>query len=1234
MAPAMNPAPFNPGARFEILRKLGQGAMGVVYEVFDRERRETVALKLLEHADGLRLARFKREFHALHDIAHPNLVSLGELFERDSMAFFTMELVRGVDLITYVRDPARSDGAAPCDAPAPGTGFDEARLRAGFRQLAQALAALHAAGHLHRDVKPSNTLVTADGRLVLLDLGLVANATATASASASASTDSVDVGTVNYMAPEQAAGTVVGPSADWYAFGTMLFEALTGQLPFHGQTLFQILLDKQQAAAPRPRELVPQVPPYLDELCAALLAAAPKARPQPDDVLARLGAEVARARAQAGTGSEAPSPASSFVGRTAELDTLREAYRSAATRATIYLVEGESGIGKTQLVEAFLRHVAGDDPDAVVLAGRCYEREAVSYKAFDGIASALASYLLHLPPLEAARVLPLEPGRVGRLFPVLKRVPAIAAAPGERSLLDPLQQRLRMFTALRELFLRLAERRRLVWFIDDLQWVDADSIVLLQELLAHEDELPVFVIATARPGASQAWATLQARLPDLAPTHVVRLDNLQPAEARALAALLLPGQPPQLCASLAAEAAGHPLLLHELARQAEAAEGSVATTLDDMLAARLAQLAPPAREVLDVVALAGGPLAQEVAAVAAGLSEADLARTTRLLQAAHLVRTDGVRRGDHVVTYHDRVREHVTGRMSPERRQLVHGRLALALERTGTADRDPRALVHHAQAAGLDELAATHAQRAARQASAALAFDEAAEFLAIALALARHDADPARALRIELAEALVNAGRGPEAAATFLEAAASAEPALRLDCQRKAAEQWILTGHIERGLDAMRDSLADIGESLAPTPRRALAQVLWNRALLRARGMRYTVRRESQIAEETLRRIEVIRAVALGLSVVDNIRAAAFNGRFLRLALQLGEPTRLVQALCAETSFLASQGAGPRARRLLAEVDRLAETHPDEHFIHTWRHGADGIVCYFESRFEAADQALARSEDASRLTPRATTFQRNSVRTFRLFALRQLGTLGRSRALCAESMRSAQQRGDRYIEASILLMCNLEHLALDDTATARRCIDEVRWAPPEIGFHVQHWYALRARAELALYEGRAGEVLATLFPEFTAMRRAMLLRVRIVRCLVNHLRGRLLLGALAEGRAPAGAGAEVAHLADRLEHDGLGCGAVFGSLLRAGLAALERGATHPDVVAALRRAIDRAKDQQMLLNLAAARAGLAQIVGGDEGTRLRADAEAFVATEAIHATGPMFTVILPGVFRP
>src|SRR5688500_10405929 len=108
--------------------------MGVVYEVFDRERRETVALKLLQHADGLRLARFKREFHPLHDIAHPNLVSLGELFEHDSMAFFTMELVRGEDLVTHVRGATRRDA---------GVGFDEARLRAGFRQLAEALVALH-----------------------------------------------------------------------------------------------------------------------------------------------------------------------------------------------------------------------------------------------------------------------------------------------------------------------------------------------------------------------------------------------------------------------------------------------------------------------------------------------------------------------------------------------------------------------------------------------------------------------------------------------------------------------------------------------------------------------------------------------------------------------------------------------------------------------------------------------------------------------------------------------------------------------------------------------------------------------------------------------------------------------------------------------------------------------------------------------------------------------------------
>ena len=204
-------------ARFRILRCIGSGSTGDVYEAVDRDRGGRTAIKALRLEHPHAISQFKREFRALQDVEHPNLVSLGELFEENGRLYFTMELIDGTDFLGYVR-------------PAGGEGFDEARLRHGFSELGNALEALHARGLVHRDVKPSNVLVTHDDCVVILDFGLAASFE---ERSATWSGPSI-VGTPHYMSPEQAAGQPAGPPSDWYSAGVILYEALTGRPPHDG----------------------------------------------------------------------------------------------------------------------------------------------------------------------------------------------------------------------------------------------------------------------------------------------------------------------------------------------------------------------------------------------------------------------------------------------------------------------------------------------------------------------------------------------------------------------------------------------------------------------------------------------------------------------------------------------------------------------------------------------------------------------------------------------------------------------------------------------------------------------------------------------------------------------------------------------------------------------------------------------------------------------------------------
>src|SRR6478735_151763 len=137
------PVEFQGSDRFSLVRRLGEGGMGIVYEAIDRARGLHVALKTLRETSPETLLRLKTEFRALHELHHPNLVALGELVEQEGRWFFTMELVDGVDVLHWVRPPDARGG------------FDEARLRAVLPQLVGALGALHRVGTVHRDVKPS-----------------------------------------------------------------------------------------------------------------------------------------------------------------------------------------------------------------------------------------------------------------------------------------------------------------------------------------------------------------------------------------------------------------------------------------------------------------------------------------------------------------------------------------------------------------------------------------------------------------------------------------------------------------------------------------------------------------------------------------------------------------------------------------------------------------------------------------------------------------------------------------------------------------------------------------------------------------------------------------------------------------------------------------------------------------------------------------------------------------------
>jgi serine/threonine protein kinase len=229
-------------------------------------------------------------------LRHPNLTEVYEIGQAQGIWFFTMELLHGHPLLAWAR-PGADAGAcettadaleAPSLAVAPGRP-DFGRVRDATLQIARGIAHLHDAGVLHRDVKPSNVLVTREGVVKLLDFSL-AGALEGPDRSSTARTV---LGTAAYAAPEVADDGGRGPAADWYSVGVLLYRLLTGRLPFEGDGL-DVMLEKRRRDPPPPRAVDREVPADLDALCAALLRRAPAERPDGRAVLQRLSADQIR----------------------------------------------------------------------------------------------------------------------------------------------------------------------------------------------------------------------------------------------------------------------------------------------------------------------------------------------------------------------------------------------------------------------------------------------------------------------------------------------------------------------------------------------------------------------------------------------------------------------------------------------------------------------------------------------------------------------------------------------------------------------------------------------------------------------------------------------------------------------------------------------------------------------------------------------------------------------------
>jgi hypothetical protein len=460
-----------------------------------------------------------------------------------------------------------------------------------------------------------------------------------------------------------------------------------------------------------------------------------------------------------------------------------------------------------------------------------------------------------------------------------------------------------------------------------------------------------------------------------------------------------------------------------------------------------------------------------------------------------------------------------------------------------------------------------------------------------------------------------------------------------LELQRRAAMQFLISGHIDEGLATLKTVLATVHMALPSTPRRSLMSLLWHRGRLRLTGLDFRHRDPSEIAEADLTRIDVCWSAGVGLSVVDTIRGADFQARGLLLSLNAGEPSRIARALAMEAAHAASTGGSNRKRteRLLKMADALARRveHPYALGMVTL---ARGVTAYLEGRWRTAQEECDRAETVFRNRCTGVAWERNTANAFSLWGLSHQGEIAELSRRWPILRSQAQERGDLYAAMNLSsYLMSVVRLAADDPATARAELRETTAKWSHQGYHVQHNDALWAAVQIELYCGEGISAWDLIRRAWPALRGSLLLRVQFIRTSMHFLRARAALAAAVHLRSSSPTEARslitaAGRDARRLEREGMPCPAAYARMIRGAVTALQGDQAR--AVPLLHEAVERFEAVDMRLCSAAVLRRLGELTGGTTGQAQVDRADDWMAHQSILNPSRMAAMILPPLREP
>lgn len=1117
--------------RYTLEETLGKGTFGQVFSAWDSVRSHRVALKVLRHIEPNTLLRFKHEFRALNDLRHPHLVRVYKLGRDRGIWFIVMEQVHGTpftqhasphedagdaalheDKTIVLTSGDTSASAREKDDPYNALSahdyveprLDVYTLRHRLLQLCDGVYALHQTDIVHCDLKPSNILVTPEGRVVILDFGVAQNVSPLA---AHEQHDGTHAGTRVYMPPEVDHSEKTTPAFDWYAVGMMLAELLTG---YHATLLSNTPYSTLCALFENAKKHYPSY----DALFAVYL------RLLDPDPTQRAGHRDIRSACDAPPLTDhAPYHSKrALFGRTHELKQMLNAYaRFVQGTPETLLIEGEQGMGKSLLCRHFLRAITLSDTPSYILFARCKSDELLGYRAFDEVVDGLAAVLRAIPSQERNALLQDCTPALFALFPALQSV-APNDLPDIQDLPPSPEDAL---YALHNLLTQVAKTRRIVIWVDDLDNADRDSLRWIARIFGPGARPNVFLLLSQRSRGTSPKETVDINTLGYAIQRVA-LAPFDPQSARDAIHHWLPAhlhRNAALVDDILTRAYGRPDVLETLCRHVSNAEGLAEDLrIEDVIQREIDALSALERELLQLIALAMEPIDIRSVLALCDAAPDTIDQALYWLTRKRFIRSATTIADEHYEIWGRGLYRSIRRSMTRDEQRAMHQRFADYGRTAGPHRMQPAVLIAHLTRAGAFEQAEHYALTRAQASERAGAWESASELYTLLLQVKNQQRiAPSAELLLRAVDCHFRTGRLAEAAdllATLARRSSGNEArSLHLRAANAYAQSGLYTqaqAHAEHA-ERRRDQRTILRNA---TPQ--LLRITALRAKLEWRLRRLDIHAVNNAPLDPTHQalMSTYRVSGVHVGFRDALSALEYAMQELDLALELNRCQPIAHALAGFSSFMASGNYAQQQRclRWIERAEQLAHASLDQPTIE-WVKIARATVDYQMGHYHQLPERLEAGHAWMTQHASHQSLVLSYLDAFRILVAITHGDTYLLRKIYYNQIADARVRNNKNAEASMTLTGFITWFIDDAPSAARDVMQRISWARPDhrSQYQLNHYLWTRSEADLALYEQSVPDYDRFL-KEFRRFERAYLLKnASAVRDEGLFYQGRLLL---------------------------------------------------------------------------------------------------------------------------